>query len=225
MQDLLKEETPAYRLSAKGTASLADVDLLSVIIATGETGKAATDALRGARKLLDRVDNNLHDLGKISITEMRQLGLTSAQANRVISALEIGRRRTITDIRTRPKIRTSRDAFNVISPILYDLHHEEFWVIFVNKACEVIGRKQMSVGGSSGTVADVKLIFKAAIDNRASAFIAVHNHPSGNLKPSDADLDLTKKLKKAGTTLDLPLIDHLIISERGYYSFADDGVI
>lgn len=225
MSYLLKEETPAYRITAKGTESPSDVDLVSVLIATGETSPAASAALKLARRLLETANNNLHELGKISAVEMQQIGLTAAQANRLISALEIGRRRNLSDLRDRPRIATSRDAYNCIHTLLKDLHHEEFWVLLLNKACEVIGRKKMSTGGTSGTVADIKIIFKQAIESRASAIIAVHNHPSGNLKPSDADLDLTRKMKESGKILDLPLLDHLIISERGYYSFADEGVI
>ncbi|MFN0036294.1 MAG: RadC family protein, partial [Saprospiraceae bacterium] len=150
-------------------------------------------------------------------------GVGEAKAIAIAAALELGRRRQISDLRERPRVGSSRDAFNVIAPLLTDLHHEEFWLLLLNKACEVFGREKLSAGGAAGTIADVKIAFKTALDARAAAIIAVHNHPSGNLKPSDADLELTQKLREAGKLLDMPLLDHLIVSERGYYSFADEG--
>lgn len=143
----------------------------------------------------------------------------------MVACIEIANRRDLSDLETRPRISSSRDVYNVIGAALKDLQVEEFWIIYLNKACEVIGRERLSVGGTAGTVADIKIIFQKAIENKASAIIAAHNHPSGNLKPSDADISLTRKMKESGKILDLPLLDHLIISDRGYYSFADEGAI
>ena len=131
----------------------------------------------------------------------------------------------MSDLRERPRISGSRDAFQVIAPLLTDLHHEEFWLLLLNKANEVFARERLSTGGMSGTVVDVKLAYKTALDARAAALIAIHNHPSGSLQPSQADVELTRKLRQAGTVLDMPLLDHLIVSERGYYSFADEGTL
>jgi DNA repair protein RadC len=141
----------------------------------------------------------------------------------IAAALELGRRRQLSDLRSRPKISCSRDAFNAIAALLSDLHHEEFWLLLLNRANEVLSRERLSTGGLSGTVVDLKMVMKRVIEGNAAAFIAVHNHPSGNLEPSKADLDLTERMQKAGKMIDLPLLDHLIISERGYFSFADEG--
>jgi DNA repair protein RadC len=147
-----------------------------------------------------------------------------AKAVTIAAALELGRRRQLSDLRDRPRVTTSRDAYNAIATLLTDLHHEEFWLLMLNKNNEITARTRMSTGGAAGTVVDLKMIFKTALDARATAIIAVHNHPSGSLSPSQADVELTRKLRKAGEVLDLPLLDHLIVSERGYFSFADEGL-
>lgn len=214
---LLLEETPQYKIE-KGTNYLADIELISLII-SGNVEKANAKA----RSILGVT--TLNQIGKLSMADLIRLGLTKQESARVIAAIELGRRRDMTDLQSRVKISCSRDAYNVIGAALKDLPIEEFWIIYVNKACEVIGKERLSIGGTAGTVADVKVIFRMLLENKANAFIAVHNHPSGNLTPSSADVDLTKKLKEIGKTMDLPLLDHLIISEKGYYSFADEGVI
>jgi len=218
-----EEDRPREKMLLKGHQSLSDAELIAILLGSGSIGVSAVSL---AQEILASVENNLHELGKRSIKELQRFkGVGEAKAIGIAAALELGRRRQISDLRDRPRVGTSRDAFNVIAPLLTDLHHEEFWLLLLNKACEVFARKKLSTGGTAGTVADVKLAFKIALDAQASALIAVHNHPSGNLKPSDADVDLTKKMKEAGKILDLPLLDHLIVSERGYYSFADEGII
>jgi len=218
-----EEDRPREKMLLKGHQSLSDAELIAILLGSGSIGVSAVSL---AQEILASVENNLHELGKRSIKELQRFkGVGEAKAIGIAAALELGRRRQISDLRERPRVGTSRDAFNVIAPLLTDLHHEEFWLLLLNKACEVFARKKLSIGGSAGTVADVKIAFKIALDAQASALIAVHNHPSGNLKPSDADVDLTKKMKEAGKILDLPLLDHLIVSERGYYSFADEGII
>jgi DNA repair protein RadC len=221
--DWAEEDRPREKMLLKGCHSLSDAELIAILLGSGSIGESAVGL---AQRILGSVENNLHELGKRSLQDLQRFkGVGEAKAISIAAALELGRRRQITDLRERPRISSSRDAFNVIAPFLTDLHHEEFWLLFLNKACEVISREKLSIGGSAGTVADVKLAFKKALDARASAIIAVHNHPSGNLKPSDADKELTRKMKEAGKVLDLPLLDHLIISERGYYSFADEGLV
>ncbi len=216
-------DRPREKMLLKGYQSLSDAELIAILLGSGSIGVSAVSL---AQEILSSVENNLHELGKRSIKELQRFkGVGEAKAITIAAALELGRRRQISDLRDRPRIGTSRDAFNVIAPFLTDLYHEEFWLLFLNKACEVMAREKLSTGGTSGTVADVKLAFKMALDAHASAIIAVHNHPSGNLKPSDADMELTRKMKEAGKILDLPLLDHLIVSERGYYSFADEGLI
>ncbi len=214
---LLLEETPQYKIQ-KGTNYLADVELISLLI-SGDAEKANEKA----RKILGVT--TLKQIGRLSLEDLKRLGLTKQESSRVIAAIELGRRRDMSDLQDRPKICNSRDIYNVIGAALKDLQVEEFWIIYLSKSCEVLGKERLSVGGTSGTVADIKVMFKMCLENKASAFIAVHNHPSGNLRPSDADVDMTRKMKASGALLDLPLLDHLIISERGYYSFADEGVI
>jgi DNA repair protein RadC len=218
-----EEDRPREKMLLKGRQSLSDAELIAIMLGSGSAGESA---LGLAQRILASVDNNLHELGKRSIQEFQRFkGVGEAKAITIAAALELGRRRQISDLRERPKVASSRDAFNAIASLLTDLYHEEFWLLMLNKANEVVAREKLSAGGMAGTVADVKLAFKLALDARASAIIAVHNHPSGNLKPSEADISLTKKLKEAGKILDLPLLDHLIVSERGYYSFADEGAI
>lgn len=218
-----EEDRPREKMLLKGKHALTDAELLAILLGTGTVGISAV-AL--AQEILASVDNNLHELGKRSVAElMRFKGMGEAKAISVAAALEIGRRRQLSDLRERPRVTSSRDAFNAVAPLLTDLHHEEFWLLMLNKASEVFSRERLSTGGMAGTVVDVKILFKTALESRAAAVIAIHNHPSGSLQPSQADIDLTRRLRKAGELLELPLLDHLIVSERGYFSFADEGML
>jgi len=216
-----EEDRPREKMLLKGKQALSDAELLAILIGSGTVGESAVAV---SPSILASVENNLNELGKRSLPDLKKFkGIGEAKAITIAAALELGRRRQLSDLRDRPRITHSRDAFNTIAPMLTDLHHEEFWLLMLNKANEVFARERLSTGGMSGTVVDIKLVLKAAIDAKAAAFIAIHNHPSGNLQPSQADIDLTRKLKQSGAMIDLPLLDHLIISERGYYSFADEG--
>ncbi len=218
-----EEDRPREKMLLKGRQALTDAELLAVLLGSGSVGESAV-AL--AQRILISVDGNLHELGKRSLSELQRFkGVGEAKAITIAAALELGRRRQLSDLRERPRITASRDAFQAIAPLLNDLHHEEFWLLMLNKANEVFARECLSKGGMAGTVVDVKMVYKTALDARATGIIAVHNHPSGNLQPSQADLDLTKRLRKAGEVLDLTLLDHLIVSERGFYSFADEGLL
>lgn len=218
-----EEDRPREKMLLKGKQALSDTELLAILLGSGTVGVSAVSL---AREILDAVDQNLHELGKRSVSELQRFkGVGEAKAITIAAALELGRRRQLSDLRERPRITGSRDAFQAVASLLTDLHHEEFWVLMLNKANEVFARERLSTGGMAGTVVDVKMLFKAALDARAAAVIALHNHPSGNLQPSQADIDLTRRLRKAGEMLDLPLLDHLIVSERGYYSFADEGML
>ncbi len=218
-----EEDRPREKMLLKGLSALSDAELLAILIGSGSKGESAV-AL--SQRILSSVENNLHDLGKRSVGDLQQFkGIGEAKAITIAAALEIGRRRQLSDLRQRPRISSSRDAFNVIAALLTDLHHEEFWLLLLNRANEVFARERLSIGGTSGTVVDLKLVLKTALNARAAGFIAVHNHPSGNLEPSRADVELTERLKQGGKILDLPMLDHLIVSERGYYSFADEGMI
>src|SRR6476620_5845958 len=156
---------------------------------------------------------------------MKHKGIGEAKASTIVSALELGRRRKETAAAARTAITCSTDIYDYIKPHLLDLPHEEFWIILLNRANVVMKKTAISSGGVAGTVADPKIIFKHALENLASSIILVHNHPSGNRQPSSADISLTKKLKEAGSFLDLPVLDHLIYTDLGYYSFADEGLL
>ena len=217
------EDRPREKMLSKGIMALSDAELLAILIGSGSIGESAVGL---SQRILSSVENNLHDLGKKSLHELQKFkGVGQAKAITIAAALELGRRRQLSDLRLRPKISSSRDAFNAIAAILSDLCHEEFWLLLLNRANEVFARERLSIGGISGTVVDIKLVLKTALDARASGFIAIHNHPSGNLEPSRADIELTEKLKQGGRILDLPMLDHLIVSERGYFSFADEGML
>jgi DNA repair protein RadC len=218
-----EEDRPREKLMLKGRQALSDAELLAILIGSGTIGQSAV-AL--AQEILASVANNLHDLGKMSLKDLQDFkGIGEAKAITIAAALELGRRRQRTDLREKPCITSSQDAFNLIAPMLNDLHHEEFWLILLNRANEVIHCHAVSKGGSTGTVVDIKQVFKTALDANATSVIAIHNHPSGSLNPSQQDREVTQKLKSAGKVLECPLLDHLIVSERGYYSFADQGLL
>jgi DNA repair protein RadC len=214
-----EDDRPREKLLQKGRQALTDAELVAILLGSGSRGESAV-AL--AQRILRSADNNLHDLGKKSVKELQlHKGMGEAKSLTLIAALELGRRRQLSDLRERPRINSSQDSYKAIAPLVNDLNHEEFWLLLLNRNNEIISRERLSMGGTAGTVVDIKIIFKIAIEARATAFIAVHNHPSGNLNPSHADEVLTKKLAEASKILDIPLLDHLIISERGYYSFRD----
>lgn len=217
-----EEDRPREKLLLKGKAALSDAELIAILMGSGTRELSAVDL---AKQILHSVGNNLNELAKLSIKDLMKFkGVGDAKAISIAAALELGRRRKESEILKRPKITCSADAYEAIKPYLLDLLHEQFWVLLLNRANEVLKPVQISVGGVSGTVADPKLIFKAAIEELASSIILVHNHPSGNLTPSQADKDLTKKVKEAGRLLDIPVLDHLIFTDTSYFSFADEGL-
>jgi DNA repair protein RadC len=218
-----EEDRPREKLILKGKAALSDAELIGILIGSGTRSLSAVDL---SKLILGNVKNNLNELAKLSIKDLQQFkGIGQAKAITIVSALELGRRRKESQFIQKPKITCSQDAYEVIKPELLDLSFEVFWVLLLNRANQVIKKSQISTGGISGTVADPKIIFKTALESSCSAIILVHNHPSGNLKPSAADIHLTKKLKEAGSLLEIPVLDHLIFSDNGYYSFADEGIL
>ena len=218
-----EEDRPREKLLLKGKAALSDAELIAILLGSGTANLTAVDV---GMKLLQKVNNDLNLLAKLTIGDLKKSpGIGEARAITIIAALELGRRRKETIPAARQKITSSLDIYNHIRPHLLDLPHEEFWVILLNRANVVMQKIAISSGGIAGTVADPKMIFKSALDHLASAIILVHNHPSGNLTPSQADITLTKKLKEAGQFLDLPVLDHVIFSNDGYYSFADEGML
>jgi len=218
-----EEDRPREKLLLKGKASLSDTELLAILIGTGTKSISAVDL---AKKILTSVNNDLNHLAKLSVPDLTKIkGIGNAKAISIVSAMELGRRRKEKVLSKRLLITSSSDAFDYIQPDLSDLTHEEFWIIVLNRANHIIRKTQISKGGISGTVADPKIIFKQALEVNASSIILVHNHPSGNLKPSQADISLTKKMKSAGDFLEIPVLDHIIVGDNMYFSFADDGLI
>lgn len=218
-----EEDRPREKLMEKGRHVLTEAELIAILIGSGSKDETAVEL---SKRILASVGNNLNDLGKLSISELIKFkGIGEAKAISVMAALELGRRRKETDLVKRDKISTSKDVYDIMKPILLDLPHEEFWLLILNRANLVIKKELISRGGVSGTVVDTKIIFKAAVENYACSIIICHNHPSGNLKPSEADIRITKNIKDAGKLMEIPLLDHLIITENGFYSFADEGMI
>ncbi|MBC8083025.1 MAG: DNA repair protein RadC [Hymenobacter sp.] len=218
-----EEDRPREKLMQKGRAALSDAELMAILLGSGTARLSAVDV---AKLILKAADNDLNALARLSLKElMRHKGIGEAKAITIVAALELGRRRKEADAPARTIITNSTDIYHLIRPNLQDLPHEEFWVILLNRANVVMRKTSISRGGVAGTVADPKLIFKEALEQLASAVILVHNHPSGNRNPSAADIALTRKLKEAGHFLDLPVLDHLIYTDAGYYSFADEGML
>jgi DNA repair protein RadC len=219
--DWALEDRPREKLIEKGTASLSDAELLAILINSGTKDKSAVDL---GRELLGKVNNNLNTLGKLSISEIRSLhGIGPARAVTIAAALELGRRRKLAEVPEVIQIKCSKDVADIFQPLLGDLPYEEFWVLFLNRSNKVINRMKLSQGGVSGTVTDVRLIMKKAVEYLASGIIVCHNHPSGNLNPSESDTNITRKIKDSGNIMDIQLLDHLIITDKDYYSFADNG--
>ena len=218
-----EEDRPREKLLNKGAQALSDVELLAILLRSGSREETAVGL---AQRVLHGADNNLNELGRQALSTLTRFkGLGETKALTIIAALELGRRRQLTDVKDRPQIRSSRDSYNAISTILADLPHEEFWILMLNRANRIISRERVSMGGVTGTVVDARIVFKRALDMLACSIVLCHNHPSGSLRPSQADIDLTKKMKAAGKTLDILIVDHLIISDEGYYSFADEGIL
>jgi DNA repair protein RadC len=221
--DWAVEDRPREKLIQKGTSSLSDAELLAILISSGTKNKSAVDI---GRELLGVVNNNLNSLGKLTITDLRKIrGIGIARAVTIAAALELGRRRKLSEVEYVAQIRSSKDVSDIFQPLLSDLMHEEFWILFLNRSNKVITQMKLSQGGLSGTVTDVRMIMKKAVECLASGIIVCHNHPSGNLNPSESDSKITQKIKEAGNLMDIQLLDHLIISDKDYYSFADNGLL
>ncbi len=217
------DDRPREKLLQKGKSALSDAELIAILLGSGTKTQSAVEV---AKNVLKSVDNNLHDIAKLSVSELTKInGIGEARAIAIVAAMELGRRRKDYADVAKPKITSSKEAFDLIKGDLMDLSHEEFWVLMMNRANKLLTKKRVSEGGVSGTVADPKIIFKLALDNLASGIIVAHNHPSGNLTASQSDIALTKKLKEAGSTLEIQLLDHLIIGGQKYFSFADEGIL
>ncbi|MEY4594100.1 MAG: hypothetical protein RIQ47_510 [Bacteroidota bacterium] len=218
-----EEDRPREKLMTSGRHTLTDAELIAILFGSGSRHLSAVEL---ARQVLSSCDNDLQQLARKSAEELMQFkGVGAAKAVSLIAALELGRRKSAAPPTTQLKINGSESAAKLLQEMLGDLHHEEFWVLFLNRANLLIGKQQISKGGMTGTVADPKIIFQQALQHKATSIILSHNHPSGNLKPSDADIRLTKSLVDAGRLLEISVLDHLIITQKEYYSFADEGRI
>ncbi len=218
-----EEDRPREKLLLKGRHALSDAELLAILLGSGSTRESAVTL---AQRILQSVENDLDALGRLALSDLMKFrGVGQAKAVTIAAALELGRRRQLGDVREKPLIRNSTDAFRLLAPLLADLPHEEFWMLFLNRANRVLARERLSIGGQSGTIVDAKILFRKALEHHAAAVILCHNHPSGNLQPSPADIQLTKKLLQAGKTLDIAVLDHLIVAGKKCFSFADEGLL
>ncbi|QQS49691.1 MAG: DNA repair protein RadC [Bacteroidota bacterium] len=217
------EDRPREKLLQNGPRVLSDAELIAILIGSGTRELSAVEL---ARKILAITGNNLTDLGRLNVAELTRIkGIGQARAVSVVAALELGRRRRESEPSQREKITTSQQAYNVFGDLLKDLHHEEFWIACLNQANQLIEKSILSSGGISGTVIDVRMIMKKAVDLRAASLILCHNHPSGNIQYSQQDLQITQKVKEAAKYFDITLLDHLIVAGNKYFSFADEGLI
>jgi len=218
-----EEDRPREKLLLKGKHTLSDSELLAILIGTGNAEETAVDL---ARRILSAVSQDLHQLGRMNVAELKKFkGIGEAKAIAIVAALELGKRRRELQGEAQKKVTSSREAVALMQPLLGDLLHEEFWVIYLNRANAIIGKRQISMGGMSGTVADPRMIFKSALDEKAVSIILCHNHPSGNNQPSASDVQLTKNIAEAGKVLEITVLDHIIVTQHGFFSFADEGMI
>ncbi|MEN8227541.1 MAG: DNA repair protein RadC [Bacteroidota bacterium] len=217
------EERPREKVMANGVQYLSDTELLAILLGSGMKNMTAVEL---ARHILQRAENNLHELGRQTLGDLLKVkGVGPAKAISVLAAMELGRRRAGMHHTEKIPVKSSETIFNLFHPLLGDLEHEEFWLLMLNRANRILGRFKVSQGGLSGTVIDTRIILKKALDNLASSIIVCHNHPSGNNQPSDADVKITEKLKKAAEMLEIKLLDHVIIADKSYFSFADEGLM
>ena len=217
-----EDDRPREKFLLKGKSALSDSELLAILIGSGSRNESAVQL---CQRILASSENNLNTLGKMSVSQLMQFkGIGEAKAISIAAALELGRRRREEDAIELKKITSSKAVFDIMQPVIGELPHEEFWVLYLNNSNKVIYKAQLSKGGITGTVVDIRLIFKMAFEQNATGLILSHNHPSGKLMASDADLKITKRIKEAGQTLEIQVLDHIIITENGYLSFQDEGI-
>lgn len=218
-----EDERPREKMLRKGASALSDAELIGILIASGNKERSAIDL---ARDVLELSGNNLREMGRLSITELQKVkGIGEAKAITISAAMELGRRRQMSEGIERVTISQSKDAATIVMPLLQDLNHETFCVIYLNHANKILRHEMVSNGGLSATVADIRIILKNSLLYNASRIVVAHNHPSGNTQPSAADLNLTKKLSEAATLMDINLLDHIIVAGDRYVSLADEGLM
>lgn len=222
IQQLANDDRPREKLLEYGERSLSSSELIAILIGSGNAEK---NALELAQEILSSNENSIDKLARLSVGDLTCFkGIGEAKAVNIIAALELGRRRK-KELLPQSKITCSSDAYDTLTPHLGDLNHEEFWMLCLSRSNAVLKTVQISRGGQSGTVVDPKVIYNTALTNKANSIIIAHNHPSNNLVPSQADKQITKKLIEAGKHLDLPVLDHIILGQSSYFSFADEGLI
>lgn len=216
-----EDDRPREKMMEKGGASLSDAELIAIIIGTGSKEESAV-AL--SKRILSHFGHNLNTLATMTIDDLMLFrGIGKSKAVSILTAMELGKRRSMELAREKKKVNSSATAFEIMQPFIGDLLHEEFWILFLNNANKLLDKSQLSKGGIHATLVDVRLIFKKAISTGATSIILCHNHPSGNLTPSHSDIQLTKKIMKGGELLDIKVLDHIIVSQHGYFSFADEN--
>ncbi|MBN2275822.1 MAG: DNA repair protein RadC [Bacteroidales bacterium] len=217
------EDRPREKLMVNGIQSLSHSELIAILIGSGTKNQSAVEL---ARRILSNANNDLDQLGRFTVSDFMKIkGIGKAKAIAIVSALELGRRRKLSESADRIRITSSDNVFEVFYQHLADLPHEEFWILLLNRSNKIIDKRKISQGGIAGTVTDIRMILKFAIDVLASSIIVCHNHPSGNLQPSEADIQITRKIKDAATVMDIALLDHVIVAGKKYFSFADENLL
>jgi len=217
------EDRPRERLLMKGTSSLSPAELIAILIGSGNVKESALEL---AKRLLNLADNNINTLAKFDVNKLSEIkGIGKAKAVTIVAALELGKRRTFEVVFTRKYIKSSKDAFDYFWTILADLKYEESYMMTLNQANTIITHHKLGQGGIVGTVMDVRIILKKALNDDATGIILAHNHPSGNITPSEKDKSITQKIKNAASVMDIKLLDHIIVTQNNYFSFADNGIL
>lgn len=220
---LAEDDRPREKFLLKGKNSLSDSELLAIIMGSGSRDETAVEL---ARKILTSVNNNWNQLSLLTIKDLTKFkGIGEVKAISIATALEIGRRRAAQEIPEKPQISSSNDAYQILKIHLSDLRTEEFWAVFLNQSNKVIHICQLTQGGINQSIVDIRVLFKTALEHFSTGIIISHNHPSGNLKPSEEDITITKNIKEAGNVMNIQLLDHLIVTQNSYLSFADEGIL
>ncbi|CVK15982.1 DNA repair protein RadC [Apibacter mensalis] len=223
IKSLAEEERPREKLLIKGKQALSDAELLAIILGSGSKSESSITL---AQRILSSVNHNWNELAKLSIRDLCKFnGVGKVKAIEIITSLEIGRRKSLQQALKKESISSSKDAFNILQPIIGDLMIEEFWVIYLSRSNKILSKEKISQGGITGTMVDNRLIFKHALELNSVSLIISHNHPSGNIQPSNSDMQITQEIKKAGSLLNIILIDHLIVTQTSYFSFADENLL
>jgi DNA repair protein RadC len=223
IKNWVESERPRERMRNLGMSAMSDAELIAILLGSGTRRYSALDL---AKQVLVENNNNLLELSRKSPSQLQKIsGIGEARSMLLAAAMELGRRREQTEVPERLKVETSKDLYRLMKPKLAHLPHEEFWVAAINRASRITGTRRISIGGITETTADVRIMLQFVLEMQAPAMAIFHNHPSGNIQPSEADVKLTKKVNQASSWMNIVLMDHLIIGERGYFSFADESML